>query len=279
MAGSGGGLYSIPPDAPLTDVPTLMEQLIAGAAYARNSADLGGIARLLEAAAQALQQQQAESKVQRGLAIASQTLAAELSLKCEGLQSRLAAEPQHGDSRPPPAIAPPAWPYGEVQTPAAFADRAGGGTPHAANAYSRSLPTERRPSSGPPTRMTPADEPDGYADDARRLGPRAFKTWVQEAPQPWLGSAAAHGYERASPSVPSLGAEQESAERAVDGMVDSLKARFEQSGVSLPLEKHAGCVYRLGQRKLSLNIRNNRLMVRVGGGFCDFLEYLSKASL
>ena len=269
QAASGGGFkyeaFSIPSDAPLTDLPTLMEQLIAGAAYARSSADFGGIARLLEAAAQALQQQQAESKVQRGLAIASQTLAAELSLKCEGLQARLAAEQPQGDSRPPAA-----WPYGDVQTPAAFADRAGGSTPHAANVYSRSLPTELRPPSGRPTRMTPADESHGSG---------AFKTWVQDAPQPWLGTASAHGYERASPCAPSIGAEQESAERAVDGMVDSLKTRFEQSGVSLPLDKHTGCVYRLGQRKLSLSIRNNRLMVRVGGGFCDFLEYLSKASL
>ena len=29
----------------------------------------------------------------------------------------------------------------------------------------------------------------------------------------------------------------------------------------------------------ALNIRSSRLMVRVGGGYCDFLEYLSKASI
>ena len=50
--------------------------------------------RLLEAAASALQAQVAEAKVQRGLAVASQTLAAELSLKCERLaQSTLALTP------------------------------------------------------------------------------------------------------------------------------------------------------------------------------------------
>ena len=35
--------------------------------------------------------------------------------------------------------------------------------------------------------------------------------------------------------------------------------------MALPLEKHAGSVYRLGAKKLSLNIRSSRLMVRVAG--------------
>ena len=61
-------------------------------------------------------------------------------------------------------------------------------------------------------------------------------------------------------------------------MVQNLKQRFRQSGVALPLEKHLGCVYRLGAKKLS-TLRNSRLMVRVGGGYADFLEYLSKASI
>ena len=34
-------------------------------------------------------------------------------------------------------------------------------------------------------------------------------------------------------------------------MVQNLKQRFRQSGVALPLEKHSGCVYRLGAKKLS----------------------------
>lgn len=62
-------------------------------------------------------------------------------------------------------------------------------------------------------------------------------------------------------------------------MVFNLKQRFKQSGVTLPLEKHAGTVYRLGSRKLQLSIRNSRLMVRVGTTYTDFLEYLSKAAL
>jgi hypothetical protein len=78
----------------------------------------------------------------------------------------------------------------------------------------------------------------------------------------------------APPAAPAAAAEAE-----VDVMVQNLKQRFRQSGVALPLEKHSGCVYRLGAKKLSLNLRNSRLMVRVGGGYADFLEYLSKASI
>ena len=87
---------------------------------------------------------------------------------------------------------------------------------------------------------------------------------------PSTGSAAGSS---APPAAPAAAAEAE-----VDVMRD-LKQRFRQSGVALPLEKHSGCVYRLGAKKLSLNLRNSRLMVRVGGGYADFLEDLSKASI
>ena len=46
----------------------------------------GDLPRLLEQAAVALQQQQQDAQIQRGIAIASQTLANELALKCERLQ-------------------------------------------------------------------------------------------------------------------------------------------------------------------------------------------------
>lgn len=138
------------------------------------------------------------------------------------------------------------------------------------------------------------DEP-AVPDEVKRLGPRAFKTWVQDPPQPWLGahataasacngprtSCGSGNFAATGGGYASGGAAADSTEgeRGVDAMVDNLKQRFKQSGVVLPLEKHSGCVYRLGARKLSLNIRNSRLMVRVGGGYCDFLEYLSKAAL
>ena len=57
-------------------------------------------------ALQVIQQQMAECKVQRGLAIASQTLASEMAIKCEQLQLRqppsesYAAHPSHPDPDP-----------------------------------------------------------------------------------------------------------------------------------------------------------------------------------
>ena len=82
---------SVPERAELSDVQTLTDCLLRSAAAWRSSgsSDLAlSMCRLLEAAAFGLQQQVAEAKVQRGLAVASQTLAAELSLKCENLAQR-----------------------------------------------------------------------------------------------------------------------------------------------------------------------------------------------
>ena len=132
----------------------------------------------------------------------------------------------------------------------------------AATLYERGGPWAPSPSAAPvEARSAAAGRDDGP--------PRAFKTWV-EAPST-QGSAAGSS---APPAAPAAAAEAE-----VDVMVQNLKQRFRQSGVALPLEKHSGCVYRLGAKKLSLNLRNSRLMVRVGGGYADFLEYLSKASI
>ena len=78
----------VPDDAALQDTQVLMTHLLEASAYARGSTEGAGFARLLEAAACVIEQQQSECKVQRGLAIASQTLASELALKCEQLQVR-----------------------------------------------------------------------------------------------------------------------------------------------------------------------------------------------
>ena len=68
-------------------------------------------------------------------------------------------------------------------------------------------------------------------------------------------------------------------EREEDEAMGNLKQRFKQSGVTLPLEKQSqGGVYRLGSRKLQLSVRSNRLTVRVGQNYTDFLEFLSKAA-
>ena len=69
-----------------SDPTALMSSLLDASKHARGSVDGGGLARLLEAAATSIQQLQAEASVQRGLAVASQTLATELALKIEQLQ-------------------------------------------------------------------------------------------------------------------------------------------------------------------------------------------------
>ena len=80
--------FVFPDDTDLHDPSVLTKHLLDASAYARSTVEGIGLARLLEAAAQALQQQSAEAKVQRGLAIASQTLASELALKYEHLQQQ-----------------------------------------------------------------------------------------------------------------------------------------------------------------------------------------------
>ena len=44
------------------------------------------------------------------------------------------------------------------------------------------------------------------------------------------------------------------------------------------IRDRTGGVYRLGSRKLQLSVRSNRLTVRVGSSYTDFLEFLSKAA-
>jgi len=56
-------MYAMPEE--LSDLPTLMNNLLGSAATFRGHPDGAGTARLLEAAAQALQQQVAETKVRR----------------------------------------------------------------------------------------------------------------------------------------------------------------------------------------------------------------------
>ncbi|KAL1528244.1 hypothetical protein AB1Y20_009602 [Prymnesium parvum] len=300
--------FSVPESDQLTDPSALTEHLYAGAAHVRGRSDGTPLARLLEAAAQAIQRQVAEAKVQRGLAIASQTIASELALKCEQLQQRLeghAGEVPSArlDTRgasplllggyagaPGPIVAPPASspaspdvpppPWGaqppQPPPPSMLPIRADSGAspPAAPAAYLQQAQPPSMYSAAPPAASPAPARAAAAAENASdRLGPRAFKTWVPDPVQPQGNGVGAprHGQEPPPPDPET--------ERQVDSMVENLKLRFKQSGVTLPLEKTSGCVYRLGSRKLALNIRNNRLMVRVGNGYCDFLEYLSKATL
>ena len=176
-----------------------------------------------------------------------------------------------GAAQPSPVAPPPSMlpMRSDLQRPAEYFP-----APAAVEYYQQPQhqPMHAMPAPAPaPTRSSAADAA------ADHLGPRAFKTWVQDAPHAGGAPPVAAAASRPPPE-PTASAEADT-ERQVDSMVENLKLRFKQSGVTLPLEKHAGCVYRLGSRKLSLNIRNARLMVLVGCGYCDFLEYLSKATL
>jgi len=60
--------------------------------------------------------------------------------------------------------------------------------------------------------------------------------------------------------------------------VEDLIAKFEEAGLSLPMEEVSGerGVYRYGHRKLQVLVQGGRLMVRAGGGFADLIEFLEK---
>lgn len=66
----------------------------------------------------------------------------------------------------------------------------------------------------------------------------------------------------------------------VDAMVDDLVARFDAAGVRLPLSRLAGSrgagQYLLNGRKLTLMARADKLLMRVGGGSEDFLDWLGR---
>ena len=281
MQPSARAPFHVPDDAALQDPQTLLNHLLDASAYARGSFDGAGFARLLEAAASVIQQQMAECRVQRGLAIASQTLATELAMKCEQLQQSQGAYVHDQYTSPRPmAPAPMQQPsmFGASRAPApaampaaALSHQSPTLTPHIAGEVPHS-------DAGLPPLPGGVGEPRGAAwmgqSDQFRNGHPPPAAGSQT-----YGSCGSAQQARAPQPPPTDAAADAETERAVDGMVHNLKQRFKQSGVTLPLEKHAGTVYRLGSRKLQLSIRNSRLMVRVGSSYTDFLEYLSKAAL
>lgn len=60
-------------------------------------------------------------------------------------------------------------------------------------------------------------------------------------------------------------------------MANDLKARFSENGCPLPFAKKLDFVYQLGSRKVTLNVVSSKLVVRMGGGYTDFLEFLETA--
>ena len=267
-------------DAQLYDPETLMGHLLEASAHARGTVD-HGFARLLQAAAHTIQQQLAEVKVQRGLAIASQTLASELAITCENLRR------DHGNLGASRGL-PPAPPHAS-QAPAVPAALAAP-VPQNVGGGSMVINADADARDGT-TRVVGNDVPYGAAPgNGEAGGSMRVNTWAAETTDPFDARGASVNVRQntftSSPppaldvatGSPSGGPEAE-AERAVDRMVYHLKQRFKQSGVTLPLEKQTGTLYRLGSRKLQLSVRNSRLMVRVGSNFSDFLEYLSMAAL
>ena len=108
--------FFVPEDAQLSDPNVLSQHLLEAASHARGTVDGVGFARLFEAAAQSLTQSAAEVKVQRGLAIAAQTLATELAMKCEQLQASGGFTPAAGERElsHPLSARPSAPPIGSI---------------------------------------------------------------------------------------------------------------------------------------------------------------------
>ena len=81
--------------------------------------------------------------------------------------------------------------------------------------------------------------------------------------------------ERNMPAEETERIEQERVESAVELILQ----RFEASGVFLPIEQVQGCCYSVASRRVHLKVLSGRLCVRSGGGYQDFLEWLSRARL
>ena len=69
--------------------------------------------------------------------------------------------------------------------------------------------------------------------------------------------------------------------KQIDKMVNDIKEQFKEKGVILPLKRVKDCVYAFGEgkaeRKVHLNIVNGVLKVKIGGGYDDFLKFLSQS--
>ncbi|EFC45565.1 predicted protein [Naegleria gruberi] len=69
--------------------------------------------------------------------------------------------------------------------------------------------------------------------------------------------------------------------KQIDKMVGEIREQFKERGVMLPLKKVKDCVFSLGDgktaRKVHLNIINGVLKVKIGGGYDDFMKFLSQS--
>lgn len=69
--------------------------------------------------------------------------------------------------------------------------------------------------------------------------------------------------------------------RAVDGdVVDELLAKYINSmDISVPIRRLGEGTYLFGTRKISAKVLNNKLVVRVGGGYMSFTEFIDTYAL
>jgi hypothetical protein len=67
--------------------------------------------------------------------------------------------------------------------------------------------------------------------------------------------------------------------KLVDSMVKELIRNLQLRGVDLPMRKVTNCVYLINNKRLNLAVISDKLVVKVGGGHQDFLEYLNKSKV
>merc|ERR1711865_169212 len=64
---------------------------------------------------------------------------------------------------------------------------------------------------------------------------------------------------------------------SISAKMRAMQQKFKMQGVELPVTHVKGDMYRIGtKRKMAVGIRKGKLVVRVGGGFCGFIEFLER---
>jgi len=109
-----------------------------------------------------------------------------------------------------------------------------------------------------------------YNDAANQQASREIASAL--LPRRVLGSPP-RGHEEVSSAEANSGGDD------VPQMVESLKVRFARHGMDLPIDHVGGNIYKMGVRKLHLAIMNDKLMVRVGGGHAELLDYINQKAL
>jgi len=102
--------------------------------------------------------------------------------------------------------------------------------------------------------------------------------------KPREGSPAQAHRDQATSSVPgkfrrvaARGADGPNNADSIGAKVEALQQKFRIQGVELPVTHVKGDMYRIGKkRKAAMGIRKGKLVVRVGRGFCDLIEYLER---